>query len=81
MKWLTRLNILFFSGNSILLALEIMNPFFGYWHGISEAMIILFSLVSGRGLHHYSTRMINDLWVYADGKHVEVAFMNAYFIP
>jgi hypothetical protein len=31
-------------------------------------------------LHHYSSRMINNMWLYADGRHVEVEFLNAYLV-
>jgi len=78
--WLTRINVLFLGGNSLLLALELMNPFFGYWHGVSESLIIIFSLTGARMLHHYSTRMVNNMWLLEDGKHIEVEFMNAFMM-
>ena len=31
-------------------------------------------------LHHYSTRMVNNIWLMEDGKHIEVEFMNAWFL-
>ena len=80
LKWLTRINVLFLGGNSLLLALELMNPFFGYWHGLSESLIIIFSLTGARMLHHYSTRMCNNIWLYEDGKHIEVEFLNAWLV-
>jgi len=80
-RWLTRINIVFIVGNGALLALELLNPFFGFWHGLSEGLIVLGSLIGSRFLHHYSSRMVNDLWIYGDGKHVEIQFMNAFFLP
>ena len=44
-------------------------------------MIIGFSLIGARMLHYYSTRMVNDLWLHQDGKHVDIAFMSAWGIP
>ena len=73
--------MLFLCGNSVLLALELMNPFFGYWHGLSESLIIIFSLTGARALHHYSTRMVNNLWLLPDGKHIEIEFMSAFMTP
>ena len=81
MRWLTRLDMVFLCGNSMLLALEAMNPFFGYWHGVSESLIIVFSLTGARMLHHYSTRMINNMWLLPDGKRVEIEFMSAFLMP
>ena len=81
MRWLTRLDMVFLCGNSMLLALEMMNPFFGYWHGVSESLIIGFSLIGARMLHYYSTRMINNMWLLPDGKRVEVEFMSAFMMP
>ena len=80
-KWLTRLDILFLCGNSTLLSLEMMNPFFGYWHGVSEAMIVIFSLAGARALHHYSVRMIHNIWLLPDNKSVEVEFFGAFTMP
>lgn len=80
LKWLTRINVLFLCGNSVLLALELMNPFFGYWHGLSESLIIIFSLTGARMLHHYSTRMANNIWLHEDGKHIEVEFLSAWLV-
>lgn len=31
-------------------------------------------------LHYYSTRMINNIWLLEDGKHVEIEFMDAFFV-
>jgi hypothetical protein len=58
-----------------------MNPFFGYWHGISESMIVMFSMIGGVMLHNYSVRMINNIWLLPDGKSIEIQFMNAFMIP
>ena len=80
-KWLTRIDVFFLCGNSVLLALELMNPFFGYWHGLSESLIIIFSLTGARALHHYSTNMVNNLWLLPDGKHIEIEFMSAFMTP
>lgn len=54
---------------------------FGFWHSLSEGLIILGSFIGSGFLNYYSTRMINDIWIYGDGKHIEVAFMNAFFLP
>jgi hypothetical protein len=81
LKRMTRINIFFIGGNSILLALEILNPFFGFWHGFSQSLIVLFSLIGSRMLHHYSSRMVSDIWLLEDGKNVHVHFMNAFFTP
>ena len=75
------MNVFFIGGNSILLAAEVMSPLFGYWHGISEAMLIGMSLIGSYALNYYSTRMVNDLWLFDDGKTVEIEFMNAFFPP
>lgn len=80
LNWLTRINVLFLGGNSVLLALELINPFFGYWHGVSQSLIVIFSLTGARMLHHYSTRMVNDIWLLEDGKHIEIEFMNAWMV-
>ena len=32
-------------------------------------------------LHHYSTKMVNNIWLMKDGKHVEVEFMSAFMLP
>ena len=50
-KWLTRMDIFFILGNGSLLALEMMSPFFGYWHAVSEALIVIFSLTGARFLN------------------------------
>ena len=54
---------------------------FGWWHGMAESLIVLGSIGGAGMLNYYSTRMINDLWVHSDGKHVEIQFMNAFFMP
>ena len=69
---LTRVNMLFIGGHLGLLILEVVSPFFGYWHGISLLTIVLINLGGARMLNHYSTRMINNLWLLKDGKTVEV---------
>ena len=79
LKWLTRFNVLFIGGNSILLACEMISPLFGYWHGIYEALTVGMSLVGSYALNYYSTRFINDVWLMEDGKTVEVEFLNAFF--
>ena len=58
-----------------------MNPFFGYWHALSEGMMCCLSIGGMFLLHHYSTRMIKDLWIYKNGEHIEVDFMSAFFNP
>ena len=78
-KWLSRFGVFFFCGNSVLLVLEVINPFFGFWHSFSESMMILFSVSGSSLLQYYSKRMINDIWLEQDGSHVEVQFMNAFF--
>ena len=80
-KWLTRFNVFLLLSNSVLFALELMNPFFGFWHALSEGMICILALVSARFLHHYSTRMVNNLWLLSDGRNIEIDFMNAFFEP
>ena len=54
---------------------------FGFWHSLSEGVIVLFSLVGARMLHHYSSRMVADMYLYEDGKHVHINYMNAFFMP
>jgi hypothetical protein len=78
---LTRLNMVFIGGNSFLLILEVTSPFFGYFHGMSLLTTVLLNLLGSRMLNHYSTRMVNSMWLMRDGKHVEVEFMNAFFLP
>lgn len=73
--------MLFIGGHLGLLILEVVSPFFGYWHGISLLTIVLINLGGARMLNHYSTRMINNLWLLKDGKTVEVQYMNAFFLP
>ena len=81
LKWITRVDIIFLLGNSLLLALELMNPLFGYWHALSESLIIIFSLTGARMLHHYSTRMVHNIWLLPDGRTIEVEFMSAFLTP
>ena len=71
----------FIAGNTVLLILELTSPFFGYWHGLSLLATVLLNLLGSRMLNYYSTRMINSVWLLRDGKHVEVEFMNAFFLP
>ena len=77
---LTRINMVFIGGNTMLLILELTSPFFGYWHGVSLLATVLLNLLGSRMLHYYSTRMINSMWLLRDGKTVEVEFMNAFFL-
>jgi len=30
-------------------------------------------------LHHYSSRMVSDMWLNEDGKTVHIDYMNAFF--
>ena len=76
---LTRLNMLFIGGSSFLLVMEIISPFFGWWHGISLLATIMLNLTGTRVLHFYSTRMVNSLWLGTNGSQVEIEFMNAFF--
>ena len=78
---LTRVNMMFIGGNTMLLILELVSPFFGYWHGVSLLATVLLNLLGSRMLHYYSTRMVNNLWLLRDGKTVEIEFMNAFFLP
>ena len=32
-------------------------------------------------LHHYSSKMVSDMWLLEDGKNVHIDFMNAFFNP
>ncbi|TNV71922.1 hypothetical protein FGO68_gene17578 [Halteria grandinella] len=73
--------MVFIAGNSILLLLEIVSPFFGYWHGVSMGMTLFFSFMGGMMLNSYSTKMIQDIWLMPDGRHIEVTFFNAFWIP
>jgi len=73
--------MLFIGGNSALLVLELVSPFFGYWHGVSLLATVLLNLLGSRMLHYYSTRMVNNMWLLRDGKTVEIEFMNAFFLP
>ena len=54
---------LFISCGSFLLVMEIISPFFGWWHGISLLTSVMLSLTGTRMLHYYSTRMINSIWL------------------
>ena len=65
----------------MLLILELVSPFFGYWHGVSLLATVLLNLLGSRMLHYYSTRMVNNMWLLRDGKTVEIEFMNAFFLP
>jgi len=80
-KWLTRMDIFFILGNGSLLALELMSPFFGYWHAVSEALIVIFSMTGARFLHYYSTRMVHNLYLLPDGKQIEVEYFSAFGKP
>ena len=77
---MTRINVLFISCNAFLLVMEIISPFFGWWHGISLLASMLLSLTGTRMLHYYSTRMVNSIWLHRNGQQVEVEFMNAFFV-
>ena len=48
-KWLTRINVFFIGGNTALLALELLNPLFGFWHALSEGLVVTFS-IAGAGM-------------------------------
>eukprot|EP00347_Sterkiella_histriomuscorum_P011810 403371013 len=78
---LTRLNMIFIAGNSLLLLLEVLSPFFGYWHGVSLSMTLMFSLIGSFMIQHYSTRMINNIYILPDGQHIEIEYFNAFWIP
>lgn len=80
-KLLTRANVFFITGNSILLIMEVVSPFFGYWHGVSMLATVLASLTSARVLHHYSNRMVHNMWLLKDGNMVEVEFFSAFLMP
>ena len=80
-KNLTRVNAAFLSGNSVLLALELTTPFFGWWHGMSLILGIGASCIYGAMLHYYSTRIIRNLYLKNDGETVRVEFFNAFFMP
>ena len=54
---------------------------FGYWHGVSLLATVLFNLLGTRMLHYYSSRMVNNIYLFKDGKHVEIEFMNAFMMP
>ena len=78
---LTRTNVLFLAGNSVLYIMELTSPFFGYWHGVALLSTVLLNLIGARMLHYYSSRMVNNMWLHRDGKTVEVEFMNAFLLP
>ena len=80
-KRLARLDLFFLCGFSALQAFEFMNPFFGYWHSLSNILIIIFSGTGARALHHYSTRTVHNIWLLPDGKHIEVEFFSAFLNP
>mmetsp|Transcript_18687 Transcript_18687/g.16552 ORF Transcript_18687/g.16552 Transcript_18687/m.16552 type:complete len:133 (+) Transcript_18687:21-419(+) len=62
-RLLSRINVAFLCGNSILLALELASPFFGYWHGVSLCLGIGASFMYGGMLHYYSTRIIKNIYL------------------
>ena len=62
-----------------MLALELLNPLFGFWHALSEGLIVAFSVAGAGMLQHYSSRMASDIYLCQDGKHVKINFMNAFF--
>lgn len=72
--------MMFIAGNTFLLILEVTSPFFGYWHGMSLLTTVMINLLGSRMLHHYSTRMVNNMWLLRDGKTIEIEFMNAFFL-
>mmetsp|Transcript_18648 Transcript_18648/g.17739 ORF Transcript_18648/g.17739 Transcript_18648/m.17739 type:complete len:134 (-) Transcript_18648:135-536(-) len=78
---LTRLNVLFLSCTSVLFVLEFMSPFFGFWHSFWLVSSMGFSLVGSYALHYYSTKMVNDIYLLPDGKHVQINFMSAFWFP
>jgi hypothetical protein len=43
-------------------------------------MTLFFSAMGSWMLHHYSTRMIQDLYVMPDGRTIEVTFFNAFWV-
>ena len=63
LKFLTRANVVCVGWASMLLGFELLNPFFGWWHGLSNSFMVIMGLGSSRMLHHYSTRMVNDMWI------------------
>ena len=44
-------------------------------------MIVIFSLAGARALHHYSVRMIHNIWLLPDNKSVQVEFFGAFTMP
>ena len=81
LKRLTRINMFFVVGNSMLLIAEVMNPFFGYYHSLSLVVTVMASLIGSRMLDYYSTKMVSNIWLHRDGRTIEVDFMNAFFLP
>ncbi|CAI2381021.1 unnamed protein product [Moneuplotes crassus] len=79
-RLLSRINVGFLCGNSVLLALELASPFFGYWHGVSLCLGISASFLYGGMLHYYSTRIIKNIYLKNDGEHVRVTYFNAFFM-
>jgi hypothetical protein len=43
-------------------------------------MTLFFSFAGSFMLNHYSTRMIQDIWLQPDGKTIEVQFFNAFWV-
>lgn len=70
-----------FSTNAALFALELINPFFGWWHGFSLLMGVGVSVVYGGGLQYYSTRMANNIFIKRGGKEMRIEFLNAFWMP
>ena len=78
-RLLSRVNVAFLCGNSILLALELASPFFGYWHGMSLLLGIGASFLYGGMLHYYSTRIVKNIYLKNDGETVRITYFNAFF--
>jgi len=78
---MTRLNVVFFSGNAILFAFELANPFFGFWHALSLLSSITASVIYGGMLHYYSSRFVSDIFLKSNGKQIRVKLLNAFFMP
>ena len=76
---LSRINVGFLCGNSILLALELASPFFGYWHGVSLCLGIGASFLYGGMLHFYSTKIIKNIYLKNDGETIRIKYFNAFF--
>ena len=43
-------------------------------------MTLFFSFMGSYMLHHYSTRMIQDIYLLPDGRTIEVSFFNAFWV-